>query len=204
MNVRFPDKETLYYIFLCFGIIGSLYGLFKIIKPIMKNWYINNVLKPVISECILPISNKVDLILNQLTVNGGNLTVKDDLTNMRTSINILRSENRAQIALSNTPTFINDETGNCIFVNEALCELFGATKDEMTGFGWVNFVLDSEKKQKIENFERSFKTDTYIKDSYHIINGITKEQICCEYLATVTRDKYGKPVSVIGTVKKIS
>lgn len=204
MNVHIPSKDTLYYIFLCFGLIGALYGAFKIIKPIMKNWYINNVLKPVINDCVKPIENKLDQIYNQLTVNGGNLTVKDDLTNMRTSINILRAENRAQIALSDTPTFINDETGACVFVNDSICDMFGATKDEMLGYGWVNFLLDSEKKQKAENFERGLRSDTYIKDSYHVINGVTGEQIQCEYLATVTRDKYGKPVSVIGTVKRIS
>ena len=202
MDVHLPTKDTLYYIFLCFGLIGSMYGVIKILKPVMKNWYINNILKPVISDCISPLSKKVDQILTQLTVNGGSVTVKDDLTNMKNSINILRSENRAQLYLSDSPTFINDETGKCVFVNDALCDLFGATKDEMLGFGWSNFLLDEEKKIKTENFARALKTDMNIKDSYHVKNGITGEIILCEYIATVTRDKVGRPISVIGSVKK--
>ena len=190
------------------ALIAALYGGWKVLyKPIM------NLLKKAIGVDVLEanqiemtktlhyLAEKAEQIHGQLTVNGGTVTIKDDLGMIKDSINIMRSELMSSVALSNTPTFINDPTGSCVFVNDALCSIYGANKEQMLGFGWTNFLDDNEKEVKADNWKKGVQYDSIFRDSYHVNNPITKQRLLCEYSANITRDKKGNPISIMGTVK---
>ena len=190
------------------ALIAALYGGWKVLyKPIM------NLLKKAIGVDVLEanqiemtktlhyLAEKAEQIHGQLTVNGGTVTIKDDLGMIKDSINIMRSELMSSVALSNTPTFINDPTGSCVFVNDALCSIYGANKEQMLGFGWTNFLDDNEKEVKADNWKKGVQYDSIFRDSYHVNNPITKQRFLCEYSANITRDKKGNPISIMGTVK---
>lgn len=202
--MNLPYNEILNYIIVLGGAAGSVWAFFKFVKPIMKSWIKDKVIIPAIQDSMQGMNNKLDTVINQLTINGGTVTIKDDLQAIKAGLRNLREEQRAHISLSNEPTFINDASGSCIMVNDALCELFGATKDQMLGYGWINFLQDNEKQIKQDNWNRSLKTDAYIKDSYTVIRGETHEKINCEYAATIIRDAKNNVVSVLGKVKRIS
>jgi len=193
------------------ALIAALYGGFKVLyKPIM------NLLKRAIGVDILEsnqiemtktlnyLAQKAEQIHGQLTINGGTVTIKDDLGMIKDSINIMRSELMSSVALSNTPTFINDPSGACIFVNDALCNIYGSKKEQMLGFGWTNFLDDNEKEVKAENWKKGVQYDSIFRDTYHINNPITGKRFMCEYSANITRDKKGNPISIMGTVKILS
>lgn len=148
------------------------------------------------------LSEKVTQIHNQLTINGGAVTIKDDLGAIKDSLNVIRAEQMATIELSSIPTFINNGKGECIFVNDALCKLFGAKqKEEMLNYSWTNFLDDDEKQKKAEYYSHSIKINDVVRDHYHINNPITKTRCHAEYSATVTRDRNGAVKSVMGTFR---
>jgi PAS domain S-box-containing protein len=191
-----------------FAVIAALYGGWKVLyKPIM------NLLKKAIGVDVLEsnqyemtktlnyLAQKAEQIHSQLTINGGTVTIKDDLGMIKDSISIMRSELMSSVALSNTPTFINDPTGSCIFVNDALCNIFGSKKEQMLGFGWTNFLDDNEKEVKAENWKKGVQYDSIFRDTYHVNNPITGKRTLCEYSANITRDKKGSAISIMGTVK---
>ena len=209
--MQIPFIPELKDIIVIFTIIGMLYGAYRILKPKAVNWIqsklgISDLYKgqTEIQSDLKRGLEKMDSMLVQLTINGGSVTIKDDLTSIKKSLGAIKSELRASLDASPIPTFINEASGSCVYVNEALCNLFGATREEMLGYGWINFLPDEEKKIKAENWQRGIKTDTSIRDRYHVIKGDTNEVMLCEYTATITRDSKGEPISILGTVKKIS
>ena len=194
-----------------FALIAALFAGWKILhKPTM------NLLKKFIGVAILEenqnkmaitlefLAEKANQIHTQLTINGGTITIKDDLGMIKDSLAVIRAEQMATIELSSIPTFINNGDGECTFVNQALCNLFGAkSKEEMLMFSWTNFLDDNEKHIKADNYIRSLEVNNVIRDSYHVNNPIKKTRTFCEYNATVTRDKSGKIRSVIGNVRSL-
>jgi PAS domain S-box-containing protein len=220
--VQYPIHRFLEYILVLFAVIGGLYGAYKIIKPTAMSWIQNkfgvtelykgqaeiraDVKKAVSKQEAVNIRmlEKLDSVLVQLTINGGSVTVKDDLSSIKKNLNKIHAEIISYISLSPNPTFLNNEDGSCIAVNEALCNLFGATRDEMLGYGWINFLDDSEKNQKADNWKRGIQKDFSITDRYYITNGKTGERIYCEYVATITRDNEGKIMSIMGIVNRIN
>ncbi len=144
----------------------------------------------------------INEIRNQLTTNGGK-TIKDDMVWIKNELTGQNARMLDFIALSVIPTFVSDSKGACIAVNQALMELFGASREQMLGFGWINFLIDTEKNQKRVNWENAVKYDDFIKDRYHIINGKTQKIIYCEYAANFTRGKMNEVISIMGTVTEI-
>ena len=190
------------------AVIAALYGGWKVLHKPTMNLFKKAIGVGVLENNQIEMSNtlkylaeKAEQIHSQLTLNGGTVTIKDDLGMIKDSISIMRSELMSSVALSNTPTFINDATGSCIFVNDALCNIYGSKKEEMLGFGWTNFLDDNEKELKAENWKRGIQHDSIFRDTYHVNNPITKQRFVCEYSANITRDKKGNPISIMGTVK---
>lgn len=192
-----------------FAFIGGIYGAYKVLKNPLMSWIKSKLGISDLYEGQAELKTdmkrgleKLDAVMTQLTINGGSVTVKDDLSIIKKDIKALGSEMRAFTEFSESPIFINNRDGTCTYVNEAICKLFGAKREEMLGFGWVNFLPDDERYVKSENWLRSIQKDSVINDTYHIINGVTGEKIFCEYTATITRDLKGDPITIVGTVRK--
>lgn len=89
-------------------------------------------------------------------INNDLVAIKDDIKNvkyevktnsggsMKDALNIIKAEIDASNWLSPRPTFRMTSGGLIVFVNEAYCQLCGATPDDLMKLGWKNFAEDAE------------------------------------------------------------
>lgn len=107
------------------------------------------------------------------------------------------------IHLSDHAMFVCDGEGLCILANVAVCELFGASENQMKGYGWLNFLHPDDRKMASEVWKESMQTgSTDIKARYRIIHGHTEEEIEAVYHAIISRDEESKVIISIGRVNK--
>lgn len=178
-------------------ILAILAGIWKI-----GVWLYKRVVKPIILfvESHNNVVSKLDYVVNELKYNGGNST-KDQLrkiTELSKSIdsklNNISIRQESNFELSETAMFECDKNGECVRANIALCKLFGATKEQMMGFGWSNFIEQSEPSKK--KFIDALESDNEITDFYTIKNGNKK----AGYTAMIKRDSEGKIKNIMGKV----
>ena len=153
-------------------------------------------------------TQKITYIADQLNFNGGKsvkdvvFKTSDDVEQIKGDIKSIGDRQTAMIELNDTAMFENDSEGKCVTANDAICTLFGATKNQMLGFGWLNYIEDSEEQREI--WERAIETDNEISHEYVIINGVTQERIKAKYIAHIKRDDEGNILNITGKVFKLN
>ena len=178
-------------------IVGILVGIWKVGKWIyfkvivkVKQFIYNHY------EALRKINN----IESELTYNGGK-TTKDFLKanskildKLNEKLLLLINRQDFHFELAEAALFECNPCGECERANVALCKLFGATKEQMMGFGWSNFIEQSEPSKK--KFIDALESDNEITDFYTIKNGNKK----AGYTAMIKRDSEGKIKNIMGKV----
>jgi PAS domain S-box-containing protein len=141
---------------------------------------------------------KVDYEIN----NNGGKSIKDMMESANEMLIRISAMNDAMLAISDQNIYKCSSDGKCTFANDSLCDLYGATLEEMLGYGWINFIEPSEREATQKNWERAVEYDSSITAEYTIINGTTGEKIPCFYKAAIKRTKEGKIISILGIVKR--
>lgn len=191
----------------------------KILKFIIENWkdiglfcggiwaiFIGG--KKLYLSAFLPLKNwitKMDKAADQLEFNGGS-SIKDMVKQTRDSLGVLikkidvvKNSQIAMFEISPVGMFENDSTGKCIRANAALCNMFGTTQNKMLGYGWLNYIKNSEQER--EAFEQAIETDNEITRDYVILYGDKHEiEIPATYVAHIKRDENGNVINVTGKV----
>lgn len=167
-------------------IIGGIWYVLKKFRPLTK---IQNGLRSIIvdanaqamNEQLKPLHAKVDEIFEQITVNGYRKgTLRDKLGQIDEAIHMLTLNQRTNIDNSPLPRFECDATGKCIWVNEAVCELFGQTFNEMIsadGLGWLASIEEPEKVFEVWN--EAVKTRIPYYKEYYVRNDKTHKRHKC-------------------------
>ena len=101
------------------------------------------------------------------------------------------------ILLLNEAFFVCNEEGLCVLSNEYLCNLFGATHEQMAGSGWINFIIPADRDSAWKQWNNGIKAGVkFMSGNYRIAHGRTKEIIEIEYHATMHRDEDSEIVIV--------
>lgn len=112
----------------------------------------------------------LDSISKEFRVNGG-ASLKDDVTQIKERLTYIESLTSAQMEDDPQGVFISDESGSNSFLNRAYCRLLGASKDEVMGFGWRNFISHAvigkydELWKEAFLHNREFSTDLFLQKS---------------------------------------
>lgn len=138
-------------------LIGAIIVIYKSAK-----WGVNKMFKLVqtmagthqIQDRQVKIEEKLDLIIKELSYNGGGST-KDFLKDVQSAI--IRVESRQQ-ALLDMPDrqdglFECNKQGDLVWTNKSLCIMLGKTPDDLLGTGWYNSIHRNEKFDVIEEWE---------------------------------------------------
>lgn len=168
------------------GALGLV--LYKAIFFIRKKWYVPG----------KAFFEKVNYEIN----NNGGKSIKDLVEKTNVNLQKLLATQEAMLSISEQAIFKCNEDGDCTFANESLCELYGAAMEDMLGFGWVNFIKESERDAAEKNWKRSIQHDRQITYSYTVVNGDTGKEIPCYYRAAIKRDAENKIISILGVVFK--
>jgi len=185
-------KETLA---LIFTYIGGAWAGFRFIH---RKWY-----KP-----IKAFFDRLKRVMAELEDNGGGST-KDRVRNFSNlllkiskDVSLIKAAQDANFQLNPDCIFQCAPDSRCIMVNESICRLFGAERDEMLGFGWTSFIHEDEREDAKKYWKDSVLTDNVINSEYTIVNGYTQEEIPCVYTAYVKRNSDGEIISIFGIVNR--
>lgn len=185
-------KETLA---LIFTYIGGVWVAFRFVH---RKWY-----KP--TRAFL---DRLKTVMSELENNGGGsmkdivAQTRDKVGKMSKDVLIIKAAQDANFQLNPDCIFQCAPDGRCIMVNESICRLFGAEREEMLGFGWTGFIHEDERDEARRFWKDSVITDNVINGEYLIVNGYTNEEIPCVYTAYVKRNSDGEIISIFGIVNK--
>lgn len=159
-------------------------------------------------NALLPLKKwikKMDNAASQLEFNGGSSIkdmvkqTRDGLSVLIKKVDIVNNRQTAMIELDDSAYFENDSAGRCIRSNAALCNLFGTTQNKMLGYGWLNYIKNSEIER--EAFEQAIETDNEITRDYIILYSDRHvREIEATYVAQIKRDENGSIINVTGKV----
>jgi PAS domain S-box-containing protein len=153
-------------------------------------------------KCWMPLKKKFDNLNYQLNNNGGKSLV-DLAQKMDRNIDKLTAVSEGLLMLNDQCIFRCNDDGRCIFANQALCDLYGASREDMMGFGWLNFIKQSEREDAKHNWENAIENDNQVNYKYTVISGDTGEEIKCKYTAVIKRNDKFEIISILGIVTRI-
>lgn len=174
-------------------VVGFAGGFWVFVK-----WSFRNIYKP------LKAKYKVwDNALMELQNNGGS-SMKDRIDSMSKDIKVMKITQEADIQLNSDARFQCSPDGNCIMVNDSLCRLFGGSKEELLGIGWLNFIEPEEREDVIEAWREALKSNLEMAYDYNIKHGSSGEKIWVHYKSYIKRNANREIISIFGIVHKKS
>ena len=85
-------------------------------------------------------------------------------------------------------SYRTDGTGHCIAVNDAFCELFGLTREQMLDYGWSAAIPDTADRARIiSTWQESLETRIPYLETYKVRNAKTGQEY---YVQTSARSSY--------------
>jgi len=127
---------------------------------------------------------------------------KKELDTNTQSIDFVSGKIDGLVMLLHDCFFICDHQGLCVLANEALCELFETTQEQMKGSGWTNFIIDTDRERAWKEWSSNISTGTkYISGSYTIKTGRTRTLKIIDYHAVVPRKEDGTVIVSVGCAK---
>lgn len=138
----------------------------------------------------------------ELKPNGGQ-SIRDAIDDIRRRT--IEADIRSRVVREILPTGMYECTpaGECVWVNEALCDLFGMHPEAMLGHGWLSAVLESDRDAAWQAWKRAIENITPYSDTYTVVNQRTGTRTRCWTKASRYIDAEGHTVMYYGTVKKI-
>ena len=147
---------------------------------------------------IKPLADKLDEIHAQITVNGNTKnTLRDKFSRIEEDVHLIVSLQRANLESVVQPRFECDPAGRCIWVNEALCALFGQSVNTMVdtdGNGWLRSI--EEANDVFHDWADAVKNKTPYQREYTVRNQKTGKSVKCRAVAIPMFGKDGVTVRV--------
>lgn len=189
------------------GVLGSLAAIMAMVKK-LRLWIINYITKQVqkmaatlqIQEKQLEITEKIDRVLAELSLDGGK-TTKDWVKKITESL--YRVESRQQ-AIFDSPDvkvgrFETDALGKIVYCNKQLCYMLGRTPDDLKESGWFNFI---DRHQKSDVVEEWFMCMDENRDFIRAVSMIHNDGLIIhvEIQTTKMKNDRGEIIGWLGTV----
>ena len=83
-----------------------------------------------------------------------------------------RAEHDAMVDLANVApaiTWVTAPNGQCTFVNDRWLEFSGRTREQETGFGWMDIIHPDDRTTAIPEFDRAFEAREPIEIEYRML-----------------------------------
>lgn len=192
-----------------FTVIGFLYGGWRmIIKPLREGVKIvkeinlkTNENTKKIDEEILP---TIVSIKKEFSTNSGK-TIKDQL--FRIEEKSYLADARIRLIATNlvsTGIFESDPTGECIWVNRALSDLFGLDRGEMLGNGWLSAIDDDDRKRVWDEWQYCIQHKIPYEDEYSVCNRKTNQCYSCRVISMTVKNSHDQIMGYFGTVTRLA
>ena len=109
---------------------------------------------------------------------------------------------RARMAFEESPIghFECDLAGECVWVNPALSKLFGLSRDQMLGRGWMAALHPEDGQKVYEQWRDTIEHWRPYRVNYRLVRDGTREPLTVEASATVMQSATKHPICIWGRV----
>jgi len=109
---------------------------------------------------------------------------------------------RARMAFEESPIghFECDLAGECVWVNPAAAKLFGISRDQMLGRGWMAALHPADNQRVYEQWRDTIEHWRPYRVNYRLVRDGTNEPLTVEASATVMQSATKHPICIWGRV----
>lgn len=119
------------------------------------------------SKAINEIASKLDLILAEVTHNGG-ASLKDVVRRIEHRLCDLEFTSLTVLDHEQVGVFKTNALGQCVWVNRACSRLFDQSREDLLKFGWLSSVIVEQRVAVEDEWARSVKDQREVSTSYSI------------------------------------
>lgn len=172
---------------------------------------------PAIGQQVAQITKRLSVLETKFQPNGGSSlddviralkadteATRHKLSTVITTLEIHDQKHYVIWATQSDGIYEADTTsGDCLWVNPALSEMFGLDANNMLGRGWLRAVNPSEREGVWLRWWESLKNGIPFEAEYEVHNARTRERfrVSTAIIKSIVREN--KPVTHIGIVKRI-
>lgn len=171
--------------------------LFNIIRTQLNNSKENVKLTQLILD--------VEVIKKEVLPNGGG-SMKDKVNKLNESITKIAtlSEKKWHLQLDamQTPIYVHDLNGECIYANDIMAELFQMPKHEFLKNGWISRIKN--KPQAFNNWNESVQKNIPYRDEYELVNDAGKVYAKCTTRSELIKDASDTPLFYYGQITEVN
>ncbi|MBJ7435232.1 MAG: PAS domain-containing protein [Acinetobacter sp.] len=151
-------------------------------------------------KVVMPLTDNhklTKIVIKELLPNGGD-SINDRIKQIGLQINAIRLDQECDFYLSNIPSFKSDKEGSLIDANPSFCHALGASKSQVLGLGWLNYIHPDDRERCRREWEDAVEYGTEIQSTFRCIDPETRKGFTYRYTALVLRDQNGVPVNITG------
>lgn len=175
------------------GMIGSAMAVATTVVVLFRKW----IYKPFRAWI-----KRIDGAIAELKPNGGT-SIKDTIRRIDSKIFEIQARTVVIQDASEKAIFECNASGECIYVNKALSDLFGLERSDMLNKGWLEAVDKEDRINVWKEWNDFIVNDIPYEAEYYIHNKRTGQKIKCIALARSFKDNEGKSIGIHGFVEPV-
>ncbi len=184
------------------SIVTALVGAARLMGPRVSATWDRIFPLGMILERLDELASKLDRVEAETQYNGGG-TTKAMVRKTLEQLTAHEFRLRSIMSVAPTPLYECNASGDCTWVNDQLCELFGMEHSDMLGRGWLRAITQDSRAEEAESWFASVRDDIPYSRSYVIENQRTGELNLCRTTAEALRHSDGKVLMYQGAVDRV-
>ena len=189
-------------------ILGGAWGGVRYVIPHVRKAYVNG---RGLVNTILATADDVTLIKKEVFPNGGSSlrdtvdTTRNIQREIRMNISILRQSVRT--LMDETPMvgrWESDWGGQCVWVNQALCDWMGLTVEQAVGNGWSGGIHDDDREEVFERWTTAAIEKRPFSMTYRLRNHKTGATTKCSVEGKILTGHDGTCIGWSGTARPVT
>lgn len=179
---------------------------FTVYKLFIKKWWARH--KAAQQQKWETIANDLKMIKGQVFPNGGGSIVDmqrktmNEIKEISNTIGSLTNGQRNILDIMDIPSWESDEEGKVTFVNTALCDLIGATPQDLLGNSWVGRVAFWDRDKVVKEWRESIENASDFNVPHSLRRNDDQYQKVCPSVIH-NKDKEGKVINSLGRLTKV-
>lgn len=123
------------------------------------------------AQSMADLTDKVDNIAREVTVNGGSIRLRDLVIELRDESLSTSATLNTLINNSEVGMFRCDIKGACVYVSDTLSDMFRLDKSEMLGWGWLSGIHEEDRAKVRREWVQSVADGYPFDYNYRLADG---------------------------------
>jgi len=177
------------------GALTGLFGLWKLLKPMLKLFKNAGMLVGQAEKH----TKLIEQIAAELKPNGGN-SIRDVLDRLEKEMASFDSKIKTLIIYNDVALYETDPAGQCLWVSKQWCNLTGLLPADAQGNGWILSVHEDDRERVFEEWKNAIEQQRDFTMNYRVGNE-TVGFSTVHGRANAIKSAKGKILGFIGTLE---